>query len=370
MYMKFDCEKNIILKAIAVAQDVISSKNTISILSNVLLEAIDNSLYIKSSDLKVGFETVIPAEVITPGSISVYCDKFHEILRSLPDGEIEFELGDSNIFYIRTRFKKIDFNLKSVPADKYPKLPQIGHDHYFEFPQKDLLEMIGNTIFAISDDETRFFMNGVYMEKIDNRLIMVASDGRRLSYIHRNIEGSFNDIRGIIIPAKILTILRKLLPGEGNVFIAVTEKNIFIKFGSYKFSSSLIEGKFPNYNKVIPEQQDYTIIVQKKDLENAVKRVSLMVEQKARRVYLNVQQDTLAITSDQVEIGMAKEEIPCQVNGPDGTIVLNYVYLLEPLKEIKEEEVVIEFTQTDKTISMKTKPDNKSVHIIMPMQKK
>ncbi|MBN2531721.1 MAG: DNA polymerase III subunit beta [Spirochaetales bacterium] len=368
--MKFNCEKNIILKAVSIAQDVISSHTVISILSNVLLIVENDSLYIKASDLKIGFETSIPVEVIHPGKISIFCDKFYEILRSLPDGEVEFEIGDNQMFYIKTRFKRIDFNLKSVSADKFPELPEISHDRYFEFSQKDLIEMIGNTIFAISDDETRFFMNGVYMEKVDNRLIMVASDGRRLSYIFRTIKGNFDDIKGIIIPAKILNILRKLLPGDGNLYIAITEKNIFIKFGSHKFSSNLIEGKFPNYQKVIPETQNYKITVQKSNLENAVKRVSLMVEQKSRRIYLYAQRDNLIISSDQVEMGMAKEEIPCQYGGPEGTIVLNYVYLLDPLKEIKEDEICIQFTQTDKTVSVTTNPDNNSLHIIMPMQKK
>ena len=110
--------------------------------------------------------------------------------------------------------------------------------------------------------------------------------------------------------------------------------------------------------------------MQKKELEDAVKRVSLMVEQKSRRVYLLVQRNNIAIFSDQIEIGMAKEEIPCQYDGPEGTIVLNFVYLLEPLREIKEDKIKIEFTQTDKTVSLKAEPDNNSIHRIMPMQKK
>ena len=370
--MKFNCDKNTILKSISVAQDIISTRNVLSILSNVLLEAEDGGLRIKSSDLKVSFETTIPVEVIQPGTITVYCDKFNEILRSLPDGEIEFELDDNNQFNIKTRFKKITFNLKSITAEKFPELPAIDHESYFEFPQGDFIEMISNTIFAISDDETRYFMNGVYMEKMDNRLIMVASDGRRLSYVFRNIEGNFNDIKGIIIPAKILTLLRKILPGEGNLFLAITEKNIFIKFGSYKFSSNLIEGKFPNYHKVIPEKQEKTVKVLKNELESAVKRVSLMVEQKSRRVYLQITKDTMTVTSDMAEIGMAMEEIPCEYNGDDTTIsiVLNCIYLLEPLREMKEDNVAIEFTSPDKTVSIKTVPDTHALHIIMPMQKK
>ncbi|MBN1697195.1 MAG: DNA polymerase III subunit beta [Spirochaetales bacterium] len=369
--MKFNCEKNIILKSIGIAQEIISSRNVLSILSNVLLETGENSLFIKSSDLKLSFETVIPVDVIQHGSVTVYCEKFFEIIRSLPDGEVEFELGEKNIFFIKPVFKKITFNLKSIAAEKYPEIPEIGHDEYFEFAQKDFITMIANTIFAISDDETRYFMNGVNCEKIDNRLIMVASDGRRLSYVFRNIDGNFNDIKSTIIPPKILTILKKLLPGEGNIYIAITDKNVFVKFGSYKFCSNLIDGKFPNYNKVIPEKQINAVTVSRDDLENAVKRVSLMVEQKSRRLYLHVKGDVMIVSSDEAEIGMAQEEISCESNDEkEVTIVLNYMYLLEPLREMGEEKVSIEYTDPEKTITIKAIPDNNILHIIMPMQKK
>jgi DNA polymerase-3 subunit beta len=368
--MKFICDKEIILKEISTSYEVISTRNVLSILSNVYLEAENDILKIKSSDLKVGFESVIPVQVLIPGSVTVYCEKLLRILRELPSGDVEFELKDNMMFQINLLTKKINFQLKSVSSEKFPEIPDILENDMFEFSQKDFKEMVSSTIFAISDDETRYFMNGVYLEKIDNKIIMVASDGRRLSFIAKNIDGNFNDIKGLIIPSKILLIMSKLLPGEGNVLMAFSEKNIFIKFLNHKFSSNLIEGKFPNYQKVIPEKQQYKAIVEKKLIENAVKRVSVLVEQKSRRVYLLLTKDNMLISSDESEIGVAKEEISCQYDGPDSTLILNYMYLLDPIKEMKEENISIEFTNPEKTITIKPIPEKDVIHIIMPMQKK
>ncbi len=368
--MKFTCEKDELIKEISIAQEIISSRNVLSILSNVFLSVNDNTLTIRATDLKVGFETSMPVEVVEAGSTTVFCDKLLGILRSLPTGEIEFELSENMILTIRPIFKKIDFKLKSISSDKYPEIQSTQEENFFEFQQKDLIEMISSTIFAISDDETRYFMNGVYLEKAENRLIMVASDGRRLSFITKPADPKLPDIGGIIIPPKILNMLRRLLPGEGNLDLFITDKNVFAKFGSHKISSSLIDGQFPNYQRVIPDSQENRIVVQRDLLENALKRVSILVEQKSRRVFLKAEENNLVITSEESEIGMAREEIPCEYEGPEATIALNYTYLMEPLREIAEEKVSVEFTETSKAVTLKSVPEREYIHIIMPMQTK
>jgi DNA polymerase III subunit beta len=307
---------------------------------------------------------------LEPGNVTIYCEKFLKILRELPPGEVEFELIENMMLQIKPVTKKINFQLKSIAAEKFPEIPEISSGSTFEVSQKDFIEMVANTIFAISDDETRFFMNGVYLEKIDSKLILVASDGRRLSFISKNINGSFDDVKGIIIPSKILMILNKLLQKEGMLLLSISEKNILLSFSNHKFSSNLIEGKFPNYQKVIPEKQQYQIIADRKALENAVRRVSVLVEQKSRRVYLIVSKDSMIVSSDESEMGQAKEEIACQYEGPDATIILNYIYLLDPIKEMTEENILIEFTNPEKTVTIKPSPERDIVHIIMPMQKK
>lgn len=368
--MKFTCEKDELIKEISIAQEIISSRNVLSILSNVFLDVDENTLTIRATDLKVGFETSISVEASNTGSTTVFCDKLLGILKSLPTGEIEFELSENMMLTIRPLFKKIDFQLKSISSEKYPEIQSTQEENFFEFQQKDFIEMISSTSFAISDDETRYFMNGVYLEKAEDRLIMVASDGRRLSFIAKPVDPDLPDIKGIIIPPKILNILRRLLPGEGNLSLCITDKNVFAKFGSHKISSSLIDGQFPNYQRVIPDSQENRIVVKRELLVNALKRVSLLVEQKSRRIFLKVEENNLIISSEESEIGMAREEIPCEYTGPEATIALNYIYLMEPLKEIAEENVSIEFTETGKAVTLKSVPEKEYLHIVMPMQTK
>ena len=186
--MKFSCEKDNILKEMSIAQEIISSRNPISILSNVLLETRENSLLIRATDLKVWFETTIPVEVHDPGKTTTFCDRLSGILRTLPNGEIEFlELVDDH-FVIAPRFKKIDFRLKTLAADKYPEIPIADENSFFQISQSKFIEMISQTIFAVSDDETRYFMNGISLEKDGNALVMVSTDGKRLAYTKKEFD--------------------------------------------------------------------------------------------------------------------------------------------------------------------------------------
>ncbi len=365
--MKFTCDKASILREVSVAQDIISSRNALSILSNVLIEVADNTLILKATDLKVGFETQFPVDVAVPGSTTVYCDKFLGILRSLPEGEVEFEQQDTRLV-IRPLFKKIDFQLKSITSDKYPEIQEVSRDTFFTVPQVDLIEMITQTIFAISDDETRYFMNGVYFEKSESALIMVATDGRRLSYISKEVDGSIPDFAGVIVPPKVLNLVRKLASGEGDISIAVTDKNIFMQFDNQKISSNLIEGQFPNYRRVIPDAQEHRITINRDELVDALRRVSLLVEQKSRRVYMALNENSLVLNSEESEIGIAREEIACEYSGPETTIALNYLYLMDPLKVINHEEIALEYTEANKAISILSVPPGDYFHIIMPMQ--
>jgi DNA polymerase-3 subunit beta len=366
--MNFACEKELIAREIAIAQEIIASRNTLSILSNVLLETRENLLTIRATDLKVSFQTEITVETKSPGSATVFCDKLLSVLRSLPEGEIELKLEDDMMLYIRPVFQKIDFKLKSIPADKYPELKQVGEETFFEFPQKEFLDMVSKTLFAVSSDETRYFMNGVYFECIEGRLIMVATDGRRLSYISKDAELPFGDFKGIIIPPKILNLVRKLAPGEGNLRLAIADNNLFVRFNQHRISSSLIDAQFPNYRRVIPDRQDQHLTVERESLHAALRRVSLLVEEKSRRIHLTVQPGTLVVSSSEGEIGMAREEIPCEYEGPEMTLAVNFMYLLEPLREASEERFALEFTEPDKAISVRPDPEKDYFHIVMPMQ--
>jgi DNA polymerase-3 subunit beta len=364
--MKFTCERSVLLKEIAIAQEIISIKNVISIYSNIYLKADNDTLLIKATDTKVNFETIVPVTVEESGSVTVFGEKFLGILNSSPEGELSFEQKDSKIL-IKSVVKKANWQLKSLASEKFPEFA-VSTAEFFSFPIKDFKDMINQTIFAVSDDETRYFMNGVYFEKMEGKVIMVATDGRRLAYVSKLADSSISDFNGIIVPPKILNVLAKRAGDEGPVSISVTDKTIFVKFGSYSLSSVLLEGQFPNYRRVIPENQENSFSINRKEALDALRRVSLLVEQQSHRVYLGLTPGTMAVYSEDSNLGTAREEIPCKYEGPEVSIALNYHYIEEPFKAMEEEEITIKFEDPAKAITVQPVPERNLFHIIMPMQ--
>ena len=332
-------------------------------------------MIIKATDSRVNFETVLPIQLQEEGETTIYCDKFMGILTSLPEGEIEFNqplTNDNDLaitVVIKPIDKKIKFQIKSMSVDKYPDFSSADDVPYFEVPSREIKEMIEQTSFAVSDDITRLFMNGVFMEKNGDNLNLVATDGRRLSFASKPLLAGVSDFPPVIIPPKILNIILKRAPDEGNIFIAVVDKMIFFKFGNYKFGSVLLDGQFPNYNRVIPDHQERSFQVQKSDLISALKRVALMVDKKAGRIYFEVSDGILKITSPQSDMGSADEEIPCEYAGESCSLAFNYRYVDEPLKVIPTERITFEFTEELKQVTMRPEPAADYFHIIMPMHK-
>ncbi len=365
--MKFTCSKEILLKEIAIAQEIISSKNAISVLSNIYLEADGGSLTIKATDMKVNYQTSVPVNVIESGSTMVYGDKFFAIISSFPHDEIEFSKKDMNAVIKPINLKKPEYKLKIINSEKFNDFPA-ADTTFFEMPIKDFKEMVQQSVFAVSDDETRYFMNGVYLEKAEDKLNMVATDGRRLAFISKQAGNGIEDFSGIIIPPKILNIVVKRSGDEGLINISVNNKFIFINFASYQFSSVLIEGAFPNYKKVIPETQEFSLVVKRDEMLNALRRVSLMVEKKSHRIFLGVSSGRMAVYSEESEIGTVEDEIPCQYDGEDITIALNYRYMEEPFKIMTDDDIKIRFTSAVKAITIESVPAKDFFHIVMPMQ--
>jgi len=376
--MKFICDKNELAKEISAAHEIISSKNVLSILSNVLLEAEGDTLVIRATDLKTAFHTEIPVHAEIPGSTTVLCDTFLNILRSLPDGQITIEEIDDQVKIKpaeteaqaekKESVNDIQFNLRTIPAEKFPESKAADEQSYFTISQKDITEMIDQTIFAISDDETRFFLNGVYAEQTEEGLTMVATDGRRLSYVSRKLDSEIPAFTPVIIPPKFLHLMTKLCSGQGNMEIAVYDNYIFARFDKHRISSTLIEGKFPNYRRVIPEKQEFLCTMDRNQFMDAFRRVSLLVEKKSRRMYFEIEQDHMTIHSEESDIGAARETIPCEYNGEPVKIALNYLYIMHPVRVMKTEKLAVELQDEKNAIVLRPEPEQYYFHIVMPMQ--
>lgn len=364
--MKFNFEKSTLLKELAIAQEIIATKTAVSILSNVLLCAKNNKLTIQATDVKVNFETTIPIDVIEEGTTTVFCDKLVGIISSLPDGEIEISEKENKL-HIKSIAKKANFQLKTISDADFPAFVEPENISFFEVPAIDLKQMIINTIFAVSDDQTRYFMNGVCIKKIAGALLFVATDGRRLSYIKKDFNLNGDDSNEIIVPTKILNIINKRLSENGNVSIGFDEKSVFFNFDNYKFSSPLIDGKFPNYERVIPENQTSSFEVNRVELLDAIKRVSILVEKSLKRIYFELGPGKLTISSHEKEIGNASEEIPCKYADNSVSFAFNYSYLEEPCKVMSCESIILKFTDIDHAMTLCPSPESDFFHIVMPM---
>jgi DNA polymerase-3 subunit beta len=365
--MKFTCDKNTFSREISFAQEIIASKNALSIMSNVLLVASEGSLSIKATDIKVSFETLIPVDTVETGAVTVFCDKLSGILSTIPEGDISVEQDDSKVI-VKPTFKKVRFQLKTISSEKFPELPEAPENTFFYIPSNEFKAMISQTIFAVSDDETRYFMNGVFIERVSGGIVMVATDGRRLSYVKKEFDAQIPEFKGVIVPPKVLGLVLKRAPDEGLIGISVTEKSIFFRFGSYNISSVLIEGQFPNYQKVIPESQKNKITLKRIDLLDAMKRVAIFVEQKSRRTFFAISEGLIVISSEESDLGTAREEFTCDYSGPEATIALNYKYVEEPLKVMESENIYIEFTEPNRAITVSPDPSDDYFHVVMPMQ--
>lgn len=367
--MKFTFDRNSMINEIAIAQEIISTKNALSVLSNVLLIAEGGSLTIKATDIKVNFQTKIPVEIEEEGSTTVLCDKFMSILSALPEGEIEFNLLEKDNLItavIKHSEKKIKYQLNCTSQDKFPEIAIAEKVSFFEVPAKELKQMIAQTTFAVSEDETRYFMNGVNFEKKDDKLILVATDGRRLAYAEKAVLAGVDDFPAAIVHPKILNIVAKNASDEGNINVAVVDKMIFFKFGNYEFSAALIDGQFPNYTRVIPANQKYKFTVLKSDFVAALKRISIMID-KTGRISFGIAPGVLSITSKSSDLGDAKEEIPCQYDGDEISIAMNYRHIDSPLKVMDSEYITFEFTEALRAVTFRPEPAADYFHIIMPM---
>ncbi len=365
--MKFTCQRDTILKEIEHANNFTSQRNALSISSNVLLENYQNTLTIKSTDQKLGFTTSFPVITEVPGSTTVTCDKFQSILKSLPSSDIDFSEDDGMINISVRGDKNIKFNLKTLPADKFPKLLTC-EDQYFSLSQRDFFDMISKTTFSVGTDETKFFLTGVFMEKnAEGQLVMVSTDGKRLSVSRKVFEQEIPDFKPCIIPIKFLNQLVSIGTGEGLLSLAVSSSSIFAQLNGHTIYSTLISGNYPAYKKVIPTSFSYECTVSVSALLDGLSQVALCVDSTSKKIFIDLDKNGMLLSSENVEIGDAKVMINCDYDGPETVIPFNYSFLQTPLKLTDSENIKICFNSASTAIVVQPEPEKDYLFVIMPM---
>ncbi|OGL50060.1 MAG: DNA polymerase III subunit beta [Candidatus Schekmanbacteria bacterium RBG_13_48_7] len=369
--MKINVKQNTLAKYLQMLQGIIERKHTIPILSNILIDATDKGFFLIATDLDVGMKIQCEAKIEENGSITIPGKRLNDIFRELPQGsEVEIMVEGNNLVNISSGTSL--YRVVGLPSEDYPSFPSFETIEFYPFPVNEAIEMVSQTLFAASLDEGRSVLNGVLMEVGKDFLKMIATDGHRLSIRKKESKTKLNkQLNGesMIIPRKALRELIKILADtQKECSIGFNENKIIFQTEIVQLFSRKIEGKFPNYNNVIPKSNDKEFKINKDVFISSIKRVSLMSDIKSRGVLFHLQNNLLTMKSSNPEIGDGKEDVVIDYKGEEIDIMFNANYIAEGLAVIPEKEVLILLGGKKSPALIKIINSEDFTYIVMPMQ--
>jgi DNA polymerase-3 subunit beta len=366
--MNLTITKDQIIAGLQAVQNVVSTRTTLPILSNVLIRAEDGHVEFTATDLDVTVACKVEAKVIKPGATTLPVKKLFGIVREL-QGEIEIETDDKNLSSIRSGSSF--FKIHGLAADEFPPMPKFKDDKKVSQPQENIRAMIRKTSFAVSTDESRYVLNGIFISLKEGKMTFVATDGRRLALVDEEVDISEKSAGEFIVPAKAVNELNRLLQDKGDVELKFGENQASFALKSENgFSvlliTKLIEGNYPNYRQVIPGEAKERIPVGREELVQALRRAEIMTSEKANSVKLAFGKNVLTITANSPEVGEARETMAINYKGKELAIAFNPRYLIDPLNALTEDEVFIELI--DELSPGVIKINGPFLYVVMPMR--
>lgn len=371
--MRIICLKTDLFKGVQTVQNIVSTKTTLPILSHILLETKKNQLRLVSTNLEIGVECFIPAKILEEGGVAVPARKIGDIVRELPEMEVDLAVKDK---VITLHCQRGVFKITGLGREDFPELPQLDEKRSFTLKQDTLKGMLRKTSFAVSRDETRHALNGIFFVIKENKLKLIATDGRRLAYIERRVSIPLGVEGEVIVPVKASNEVSRILDeGKGELKIILGENQIAFHLNNIKLISRLIEGHFPEYQKVIPGKCKKRVTLAREPFLLALKRVSILTSEKSNSVRLDISENRILLTTTALEVGEAREELDLNYKGEEISVAFNPIYLLDFLKNEEEEKVCLELTDSlssgliRSVISDKERAgEEKHLYVIMPMK--
>jgi len=372
--MKFVIERASLLKALGHVQSVVERRNTIPILGNVLIEATDGALGLTATDMDLAIVEKAAAEIGQAGATTAPAHTLYDIVRKLPDGaQVQIETtGDRQRLTLRSG--RSEFALSCLPTDDFPVMSGGELPHEYTLAAADLRMLVDRTRFAISTEETRYYLNGIYLHAAETEgvqvLRAVATDGHRLARVEMPLPEGARGIPGVIVPRKTVVELRKLIDeSEDAIQIAQSETRIRFSFADAVLTSKLIDGTFPDYERVVPTGNDKVMEVDCKAFAAAVDRVSTISSEKSRAVKLSVADGTLTISATSSENGSATEGLEVSFPGDDGVeIGFNSRYLLDITQQIEGDAVQFAMNDAASPTIVRDQADPSALYVLMPMR--
>ncbi|MDZ4661944.1 MAG: DNA polymerase III subunit beta [Pseudomonadota bacterium] len=371
--MEFKTQQEDLLAALSRVQSIVEKRSTMPILQNILLKVDKNTLKIFATDLEVSLVDEIQVGGKTDGGLAVSAKNLFDIIKELDSGAMLISKKENNSLIISQ--KRSEFNLLGVASEEYPVFPTYATNDFIAIERKLFLDMIDKTVYSVSNDLTRYHLNGVFFEAKNKQKIpafrMVATDGHRMSLVDREATGigSFKVDHGVIIPRKGVNEIRKLLEAiDGNFEIAIEGAQFILKNKNTVLMVRLVEGKYPNYQQLIPEKLPKKISIKRESLITSLKRVSLLANQKSRGVVLSISKGKMEIASNDPELGNAKEELDVDYDGVGMKISFNAKYILDVLNACDKESVDISLNDQLSPGLVRPHNDNSYTCVVMPMR--
>ncbi len=371
--MKVSIERSALLKAMSQAQSVVERRNTIPILANVLIEAEGDAISFRATDLDIEVIDKAPAMVERAGATTVGAHTLHEIVRKLPDGAMVELSDDGTSGRLEIKAGRSSFSLATLPKEDFPVMASSEYACNFSVNAPVLRRLFDKSKFAISTEETRYYLNGVYMHAADGAsgkvLRCVATDGHRLARIDAALPEGAEDLPGVIVPRKTVNELRKLLEDdEMQIAVSVSETKIRFATPEITLTSKVIDGSFPDYTRVIPQGNTRRLEVDAAEFARAVDRVSTVSSERSRAVKLSLDEDRLILTVNAPDSGAAEEELAVAYGDEPLEIGFNAKYLLEIAGQVDRENAVFLFNSSGDPTLMREGNDETAVYVVMPMR--
>jgi DNA polymerase III subunit beta len=364
--MEFKAFKDDLISGCQMVQNVISAGVSLPILSNMLIEAKKDKVYLTGTDLDIGISTSLAAKVEKEGAVTVPAKRFSNIIRELAGEDIEIK-GNKN-HSVNIESGNSHFKLMGIPRDEFPKLPDFKDREFITLSQGLFRRMLQMSAFAISKDETRYVLNGACLQIKEEYMRMVTTDGRRLVLIEKKQGFPAGLEKKIIIPSKTIQELIRNLSRETDLKIVFGENQACFEFDETIITSRLIEGSFPDYEQVIPKELKEKIKVDKSLFYHAIKRVSLYTNPESSGIKIDVANDKIILSKSAPEIGEAKDQIPVEYSGQPLSIGFNPNYLLDVLKVLGGEEIELELAGPQKPGVIRQSKPHKYIYVVLPMQ--
>jgi len=373
--MKLSIERATLLKAVSQAQSVVERRNTIPILANVLIEASGDHVSFRATDLDIEIVDRVTAMVERAGASTVSAVTLHEIVRKLPDGALVTLVDDGASGRLTVEAGRSNFSLATLPKEDFPVMASSEYTSNFTAPALMLRRLFDKSKFAISTEETRYYLNGVYMHVAEGdgdggkKLRCVATDGHRLARIDADLPTNAEDMPGVIVPRKTVGEMRKLLDDdEAQIAVSVSETKVRFATPNVTLTSKVIDGTFPDYTRVIPSGNTRKLEVDASEFAKAVDRVSTVSSERSRAVKMSLDEDRLILSVNAPDSGAAEEELSVAYGDEKLEIGFNAKYLLEIASQVDRENAVFLFNTAGDPTLMREGNDMSAIYVVMPMR--